>query len=70
MFLVKYMLEVTSEILNAEANEKPRFQDYGHSAGRASLPSIFQGCFVADGSSPGSQEWPFFPTRYGSTITK
>ena len=70
MFLVKHILEVASEILNAEANGKPRFQDYGHSAGHASVPSIFQGCFVADSSSPSSQEWPFFSTRYGSTVTK
>lgn len=42
-------------ILNAELSGKPRFQDYTHSLEHASLPTIFQGCFVIDSSNPGSQ---------------
>ena len=70
-FLLKYILEVASEILSAELSGKPRFQDYRRSVGHASLPSIFQGCFVTDSSNSGSQECgPFSFTKYESTVAK
>lgn len=69
MFLVKYVRRVISEILNAEANGKPRFQDYGHQQA-CQLAQHLPGLFVADGSSPGSQEGPFFPPALGPTAIK